>query len=65
MEPWHGRRVKDQGGAGVCGITRAHHSMLLMVAMVGTMAVVLLWEASPLVLSGGAQSPVLKGGCFA
>jgi len=62
MEPWHGRRGKDQSSGGVCGITRAHQSMLLMVAMVATMAVVLLWEASPLVVSGVAQSPVLKGG---
>lgn len=61
MEPYYGRRVKENGGGG-CGTSRANQTMFLMVAMVATMAVVLLWEASPLVVSGVAQLPVLKGG---
>lgn len=60
MEPYHGRRGKESGG--VCGMNRAHPTMLLMVAMVATMAVVLLCESPPLVASGVAQSPVLKCG---
>lgn len=63
MEPFHGRRGgKDPSGAGMlCGIHRATQTSLLMVAMVATMAVVLVWEASPLVISGRAQSPVIAG----
>ena len=59
MEPYLGRRGKESGA--VFGLNRTLQTMLLMVAMVATMAAVLLWEASPLVISSVAQSPVPKG----
>jgi hypothetical protein len=43
MEPHHGRRGKESNV--VCGMNRAKQTTLLMLAMVASMALVLLWEA--------------------
>lgn len=56
MEPYYGRRGKET----ICGIHRANQTLVLMLAMVATMACVLLWEASPFTGASVAQSPALK-----
>lgn len=56
MEPYYGRRGKET----ICGMHRANQTLVLMLAMVATMACVLLWEASPFTGASVAQSSALK-----
>ena len=59
MEMYHGRRGKDS----VCGISRTNQTLYLMLAMVATMACVILWEAPPFIGAGILRrSPLLKSG---
>lgn len=63
MEPYYNRRgTKDIGS--VCGMTRGNQTMLLMLAMVASMAVVLLWESAPFSAFNNAQSQIPKSGMF-
>ncbi|XP_073387232.1 protein trichome birefringence-like 14 [Physcomitrium patens] len=64
MEPYYNRRgTKDIGS--VCGMTRGNQTMLLMLAMVASMAVVLLWESAPFSAFNNAQSQIPKSGGYA
>lgn len=57
MEPYHhGRRGKES----LCGMNRAHQTLVFMLVMVATMACVLLWEASPFAGGWIVRSPILK-----
>ncbi|KAG0599126.1 hypothetical protein M758_12G130100 [Ceratodon purpureus] len=56
MEAYHGRRGRESNG--VCGMNRGKQTMLLMLAMVVTMALVLVWEAFPVGRSGVKLTPI-------